>query len=168
MQPTIFSISSAHFRLARTYGKLRVHNEGVGVENEYGYFNEYKEVYVGDICTYIKACAKGLFGVFIITVLSIIVLAPVVEFIAYAIASILTGQWAGMDVDASMGAIILSVVALAAGCVLGIKGYLLYRKKFPIVKKSGKRKDTKPTKPSFLREVYRKFKDKTCIRIRVE
>jgi hypothetical protein len=151
MNPVNFSRDSLHWRLATVYGDLET----------YAYDEDYKKEYSGDaepgnLCDYVKNVGKGLFKILLLLIASVIGSMLVGNFIAWVLAMIVTRVALTPDPPAVFTCALILLVLCA---MLFGKIYTMRYEKKRLQREDGTYKD------SFISEVYKKWKTKTCVRV---
>lgn len=149
MKAFTLSKKSWHWRLAVTYG------------NHYEYDTD------TDLCTYIRHVMRGIFVALLVTAAGgLCISAPMGSLLAW-IAYVITHGMTEMDPVAFAGAALIGGITILTGL------FVLFNTdagEEVISKVKGAVKITipKPKEDSFLVLAYRSFKDKTCVRLRVQ
>lgn len=152
MQSVKFSENSWHARLARKY---QIH-----------YLFDGDEIYHRDICSYIRGVGRGLFMAILMVLIPSYLLGSTINGIAFLFGGEFNNFFKlGMFFWGLVGYLLAIAIVLALGCVVSKCIYHFVidhpRQRSYILEPL----EPKPKEPSFLLEVYRKFKDKTCVRV---
>ena len=150
MKPITFSKDSWHFKLMSNMNHLP--------DN----YDRYDPAPSTDICAYSRKLFTCLLVVAIVVMIAVMA-GPVTwgDCIAWLVACNVTGQWILPD-GLGAGAIGEVVIAIAIGIAWCITTMYI---KYKTWKRANKPKENVPDEPSIIYEIYRKFKDKTCVRI---
>lgn len=121
-----------------------------------------------DLCSYLKILIHTMIPVIILSILGIL-LGPVAwaDTAAWVVASLITGQWTLPD--SGFFYIVLSQIGSMVIYGLSVLLVLIFSRVRKSLKSQKQKSPAYYTKqPSFVREIYRKFRDKTCVRITFE
>lgn len=120
-----------------------------------------------DICEYTRCFLKGLFWFIIaslaIGAISAYVVASLVNLFATMFLGYILAPWT-ISFLMIIGAIGLAWVAISVSEILSLRREEQYRK----IRELKDKGEWVPPEPGFLKLMYRKFKDKTCVRIKIE
>lgn len=149
MKPITFNKNSWHYRLV-TY----LH----GAPDRYDYYGEPIHV---DRCSY----AKTLFGCLLLVAVctAVVFFMGVVPWVNFAVWVYvgLTNHWTPLDFTGVGALSEVAIGALFGLCYLAVTSY----DKSKAWRKARKQLNGEPDEPSIVREIYRMFKDKTCMQI---
>lgn len=163
-----YSKKSWHYRLAHTYGDLRIQTDWK--YDDVGNCTGHESYYDGDLCTYIQQMVKGVIKIVVFGALSLIPLSMMAFALVYLAACISTGTWIELDKDVDehiiIGLILWIIISLLTLLGTSLYAHHRYREKYPKPEKVVKAKVEK--EPGFAKLAYAKFKDKTCARIMVK
>ena len=167
--PKVFS-ASWHFQLARFYG----------TSEHRRYHWDYESLFLEHLnfCEYFWYVIRGGIKAAIFTAVGASLSSPIAIFFAYSLSMLFYWQWmplrdTGWDVLALIGFILITIVLVAVSLVLAattlswvkertwswLRTTELWRKL------TNSEKPSPPPEPGFFTLAYRKFKDKTCVKI---
>jgi hypothetical protein len=157
MKKVTFSKNTLHWRLACVYGTAKLKNYDRETDEwiEEGFYD-------GDICSYIRACLIGLGSACLVTLGIGAVAWTLLDILLWCVASLRVGYWCQVGMGGFMMLTVLGTLAIV-GAVTGV--IIEAKRLFKML--SNKSQDFKESEPSFVSEVYRKFKTKTCWKITV-
>lgn len=161
MESITLSKASWHFRLATVYSNLKLTDWYYTADSNSPMIEEPLEI---DSCTYIQHVMKGLLLILVLTALfGGIIVAPFSDLLMWAVVSAQYG-FVQMNESAVFFSMLLTAVALVAVLALVLyksdkawKAYREYR---------GPNKHVSQKKTSFLRVLYTKIHDKTCVMVK--
>lgn len=147
MKPITFSKTSWHYKLVDKMDFLPPEYEWDGTPIP------------TDICTYSRKLFACI-GLCLLLGTIALTIGPVAfaNFFSWIAVRFVTGQWAMLD---TVGCIAIAELMLAAFGMIRYFGQKVIDSRKAI-------KSHVPNKPSIIREIYRKFKDKTCVQINFE
>ena len=147
MKPITFSKASWHYKLINKMDNMPDENIPI------------------DFCTYLKILISTVSTILILSIIGIL-LGPVAwtNTATWVVASLTTGQWRQPD------SVFFYITLWEVSGIVIIVLLVLFRLIFSEVRKFLSRTKQKTLvdyteQPSFVREIYRKFKSKTCVRI---
>lgn len=123
-----------------------------------------------DICEYIRCFFRGLFWLFVTT----FIICGFTTWVLVSIGNVIGTLFLGYKIEpyAVVFLLMLTGGAMAFGIVGSIKWYSERQaEKNRLLREAyyrGELKEPEPKEPGFLTLAYRKFKDKTCVRIKIE
>lgn len=120
----------------------------------------FEDIESTDICSYIRRVFLGSLLFFVFIVAMVTILAPVADAIAWVAAMIATGGYVTPDPVLQAGMVLSTTIIIVATCVFGVpKGIDMFREMRDNREPLSKKPD------GFLKQCYRKFKDKTCFKV---
>lgn len=160
MNPITLSKSSWHYRLATYYGSLKVSYWDYAVDS----FDEIEVPHNIDSCTYIQHVMKGLLIIVVLTAMFVgLVGVPFSDFLMWGMVA---AQYSFVQMHgAAVWFALLATAALGTTVLVGIwigidKALKSYRRRSFRLTKPALQKKT-----SFLRVLYTKLHDKTCVMV---
>ena len=167
--PKVFS-ASWHFQLARLYG-TNEHRR-----NRW----DYESLFLKHLnfCEYFWCVIRGGIKAAIFTAVGASLSAPIAIFFAYSLSMLFYWQWmplldSGWDVLAMIGLILIVLVLVVVILVLSVTALSWIKKRtWPWLrttelwqKLANSEEPASPPEPGFFTLAYRKFKEKTCVKI---
>lgn len=151
MKEFTLNANAWHFRLAN-YGQTRIDDYDV----EYGM----------DICTYVRAVLRGLLSV-LFTVVITVGLTAWVGYSIYDIYQIIAGG--PKEVSPGTAIFVAVIAAIIIAGTMAVLGVTVREATYRYRDYSRDKQTTcKENQPGFIKLAYRKFKDKTCFKIKFE
>ena len=141
------------FNINQDSWHFRLQNFGAG--------EKYWGRYDTDICTYTRRVLWGLFRMTLLVAGIATILYSFSDFL-YWIYMIIVGPYVGPGMGAFFIVMSLGVILVLCAMAGSVKGY----EKLRDIQRE-KRKNAPPREPSFITLAYRKFKDKTCFKLKV-
>ena len=154
MKPITFSVNSWHYKMV---------DKVIGLPR--GYFNEDLPM---DLCTYFRKLMLCLFMLTVAAAFIIgLVIIPLADLSAWVLAGLITGWTDTLGVGGVIigEAIIAVLFGIAAGIVFSLEALKKRKQANRLKNREAREAGVPEPTPSIMVELYRKFKDKTCVRI---